>query len=339
MRIERISPKWLGIGVGGSLLVLLLVLETAFGRWDELRAAGDVYPLARVSTGILRDLRLAIVHCLLIGYLPAALLHAIRNARRTVLVLQDALACTREECNALAESIRLQPRWLVLTGLLGLSVAIASPYLVPPVPSEPWNPSEWNAEMAWHRILGPPIFICLCWLGYAVAAVSTGLSRLARKLNHVDLLDLSLLAPFTRVGLTNSLLLIGSLSIASLMLIETGFGALMLMTGVPALAVAVLALISPVYGVHKRIRQSKEAELRRINGAIAKKRSAFLTPDPDERQGELADLVAYRGLIQDVPEWPFTSSTYTRFALYMLIPVISWSLGIVAEEIVSRVVF
>ena len=330
---------WLGIGVSGSLIVILLVSETALGRWDALRATGEVYPLARVSAGILRDLRLAIVHCLLIGYLPAALLHAIRNARRTVLLLQDALECTRDECIELADSIRLQPRWLVITGLLGFLVAIANPYLVPPVPSEPWNPSNWNAETAWHRILGPPILVCLCWLGYTVVIVSTRLSRLARKPHCIDLLDLSSLAPFTRVGLTNSLLLVGALSIASLMLIETGFGASMLMIGGPAFAAAVLALTLPVHGMHKRIRQSKEAELRVVNEAIAKKRRAFLQPRSDERQGELADLVAYRGLIDDIPEWPFTGSTYTRLALYMLIPVISWSLGIIAEEIISRVIF
>ena len=52
----------------------------------------------------------------------------------------------------------------------------------------------------------------------------------------------------------------------------------------------------------------------------------------------MADLVAYRGLIEDVPEWPFTS-TYTRFILYMLIPVAFWVLGVVAEEIVGHATF
>ncbi len=53
----------------------------------------------------------------------------------------------------------------------------------------------------------------------------------------------------------------------------------------------------------------------------------------------MADLVAYRGLIEDVPEWPSTTSTYTRFILYMLIPVAFWVLGVVAEEIVGRAAF
>lgn len=336
---DRVSTVWLGIMISGSLIVIFLVLETAFGRWDALRADGNLSPFARVSTGVLRDIRLAIVHCLLIGYLPAAFLHAMRNGRRTVLKLQNALRCTREECVALAELVTLNGRWLLITGLLGLSLAIVNPYVVPPVPGAPWSPSSWNPEVAWHRILGPTILVFLCWLGYAVVTVSTRLSRLARKLHYIDLLDLSALAPFTRAGLTNSLLLIGALSIASLMLIETGFGATMLLIGGPALVVAVLALISPVRGVHRRIRQAKDAELQRINSAIATNPIASPGLDIDQRRGELADLVAYRSLIENVPEWPFTTSTYARLILYMFIPVVSWSVGIAAEEIVSRVLF
>jgi hypothetical protein len=50
----------------------------------------------------------------------------------------------------------------------------------------------------------------------------------------------------------------------------------------------------------------------------------------------MADLVAYRGMIESVPEWPFTLSTYTRVALYALLPIISWGIGLVAEEFLSR---
>jgi hypothetical protein len=53
----------------------------------------------------------------------------------------------------------------------------------------------------------------------------------------------------------------------------------------------------------------------------------------------MADIVAYRALVEDVPEWPFTTSTYARIFLYALIPLASWSIGIVAEEIVGRALF
>ncbi len=337
--LERVSPLWLGIAISGTLMALFLVIETSLGRWDTLRAAGELNPLARVSTGILRDIRLAIVHILWAGYLPAALLYSMRNGRRTVMQLQDALDCTRDECAALARSLALRPRWLVITGIAGALISFATPYIAPPVPSEPWNPAGWSPEVTWHRLVSPPVLVCLSWLAYSVVAVSARLSAVAKKLGRIDLLDLSSLAPFTRVGLTNALLLIGALSIASLMLIETGFGLTIVLIGVPGFVAATLALIAPVRGVHSRIRQSKDAELQQVNMAIARKRDTLRSPEAGDKTGELADLIAYRGLVESVPEWPFTTSTYTRFFLYLLIPAASWVFGVVFEEILSRVLF
>jgi hypothetical protein len=258
-----------------------------------------------------------------------------RNGRRTVLVLQVALDCTREECETLAESIRLSASGLVITGLIGFALAFATPYMVPPVEPEPWSPLAWSPEVAWHRILLPIILVWQAWLVYAVVIISLSMSRVAKKLSHIDLLDLTPLTPFTHLGLTNALLLIGVLSIWSLMMLETGFGLIIIFLGGITLVVTALALLAPVGGVHKRIRQSKAAELGRVHGEISKQRSAFQESGSGRRSGEMADLVAYQSLVERVPEWPFTTSTYARLFLYLLIPVVSWSIGIVAEEIVG----
>lgn len=94
------------------------------------------------------------------------------------------------------------------------------------------------------------------WLGYAVIGVSLNISRIATRLNRIDLLDHSALAPFTQLGLTNSLVMIGSFSIWSLMSLEAGFGQVMLFIGVATLISRSFALLLPVRGVHTRIRQS-----------------------------------------------------------------------------------
>jgi len=335
--LERVSPLWLGITVSGSLLVILLVTETMLGRWGALQIEGEFDPLARVSTGVLRDVRLAIVHCLLAGYLPAAFLHVILSGRRHVLMLQEALGCTRQECEALSASVRLGTRALVITGAIGFAFALAGPYMVQPVPTTPWIPSTWSPEVTWHRLLGPIISILTWWLGYAVVSVSARMSRLATRISHIDVFDLSTLAPFTRQGLTNALSLVGLIAVWSLMLLETGFGQMMLINSGAALVATAFALLYPVRGVHQRIRLAKEAELNWANGQIAMCRQSFQTSNADRHRGEMADLVAYRSLIESTPDWPFTTSTYTRLVLYMLIPVVSWGLGIFAEEVVGRV--
>ena len=319
--IDRISPISLGIGISLSLIALLVVSETVLGRWDALLADKNFDPLARVSSGVLRDLRIAIVHCLLAGYLPAALLHVVRNGRRTVARLQDALDCSREECESLAKSIRLTSRGLFTAALIGFVIALIPPYLVAPVPDAPWNPAEWNEEVVWHRVLGPIMGIGLAWLAYAITAVSLRMSRIAQRLSRIDLLDLAPLAPFAQQGLTNALLLVGVLSVASLMMLETGFMMLMLVIGSSTLVFAVLALFAPVFGVRKRVREAKQQELAWINAQIADLRAAFSRAQSDRKSGDLADMVAYRALIENVPDWPFTGSTYVRLLVYALIPL------------------
>jgi len=335
--IDRISPLWLGIGISSSLLLLMFLIETVTGHWSGLLIGGEFDPLARVEGGKLRDIRIAIVFCLIVGYLPAALLYAMRSGRRTILELRKVLACTPRECEALAKTVRLSTRSLVIIGMAAFVMALVAPYVVPPVPDAPWNPMTWTPEVAWARILGPISIILVCWLGYAIVSVSVRLSRIAKSLATIDLLDLSPLAPFTQQGLTNALLLIGSLSIWSLMMIETGVGQLMLIIGGTTLAGTAFALLAPVYGVHQRICQSKEQALGWVNAELAAEQPTFLAPRAGQESGRMADLVAYRGMIESVSEWPLTLSTYTRVALYVLLPIVTWGIGLVAEEFLGRV--
>jgi hypothetical protein len=337
--IDRVSPLWLGIAISASLVTMLVFSETVLGRWDLLLASDDFDPLAREPTGVLRDLRIAFVHCLLVGYLPAALLYVMQHGKRTVARLQGALDCTREECDRLARSIRLSKRGLAIATLVGIALAFLPPNFVEPVPEAPWDPRSWNAEIAWHRVLGPLMGIGLAWLTYAIVVVSLRMSRIAQKLSRIDLLDLSSLAPFAQQGLTHALLLIGTLSISALMMLESGFMALMTFIGSGTLVVAVLALLAPVRGVQRRVSEAKQAELDWTAAEIGRLREGLANADPGRRSGDLADIVAYRNLVAGVPEWPFTGSTYARLFIYALIPLASWGLGVVAEEVIGRLLF
>ena len=62
-------------------------------------------------------------------------------------------------------------------------------------------------------------------------------------------------------------------------------------------------------------------------------------PDSTGQGGKMADLVACQNLVHGVAEWPFSSSTLVRLALYTLIPIITWGIGLVAEMIVSQAFF
>jgi hypothetical protein len=201
------------------------------------------------------------------------------------------------------------------------------------------DPAGWDAEVVWHRVLGPLTGVGQAWLAYAITAVSLRMSRIAQRLNRIDLLDLTPLAPFAQQGLTNALLLVGVLSVWSLTMLETGFIMIMMVIGSSTLVLAVLVLVAPVRGVHKRVREAKQQELAWIGSQIADLKTALSDARPDRKSGDLADMAAYRTLIENVPEWPFSGSTYVRLFIYALIPLASWGVGIVAEEAVGRLIF
>ena len=47
------------------------------------------------------------------------------------------------------------------------------------------------------------------------------------------------------------------------------------------------------------------------------------------------EVVAYKQTVEAVREWPFDTSTLLRFAIYLLIPLASWSGGAVVERLID----
>jgi len=339
-RLRRLldSPVRLGLTLAGILLAAFLVSETALDRWPGIVEASRSGTLARQPEGILRDFRIAVVHCLLGGYLPAAFLTVVQRGRNTVRNLQGALECTPEECNALAGSIRLNPDGLAFAVLFGLTAGFGTPYLVPPVPQGLWNPSTWSAEVAWHRVLGPLVAVLSTVLAYAIVRVSRRMSRIALDLKSIDLFDLEPLYPFTQQGLVNALLLMGLVAIGGLILLtESGFGLLGVLAGTAVLGTAVIAAALPMRGVHRRIVQAKAAELEWVEAKLREQRTVLKT-GASRTSGDLSDLAAYRDLVRSVRDWPISTSSYVRFALYLLIPVISWAAAALVERFVDALI-
>jgi hypothetical protein len=324
--IDRISPISLGVGISLSLLALLVVSETVLGRWDALLAGEDFNPLAREPTGVLRDLRSG--PPLSNRSLPARGIPSrgfpARDAQRQA-NRDQASGSARLHAGRMRNAGQLDQAEQARDACGGVDRFR--------------NSAGWDAEVVWHRVLGPLTGVGQAWLAYAITAVSLRMSRIAQRLNRIDLLDLTPLAPFAQQGLTNALLLVGVLSVWSLTMLETGFIMIMMVIGSSTLVLAVLVLVAPVRGVHKRVREAKQQELAWIGSQIADLKTALSDARPDRKSGDLADMAAYRTLIENVPEWPFSGSTYVRLFIYALIPLASWGVGIVAEEAVGRLIF
>ncbi len=314
------NPVILGLGIIVILLFGLLLHEYLLDNLTVIFEPGS----SRYD-----DFRIAVIHCILAGYLPAAYFYLIRGTRNNI----DELEKVLEPINV-PSPINIGKRSLILWGLVGMMGAVFATYLTA---SSFWDPSTWNPEVWWHRGLG--LFVGF-WIGCFIVAVldsSERVSRLADRIKKVDILDLSPLSPFVNQGLLTILLMIGFVSIFSLFLLEPRqWPAVVILVGL-TLPTALLGLMQPVRGVHRLIREAKQAELQWTREKIRQAIPLLHDISSEGSSSQMGDLEAYRRLIEDVPEWPFQSSTIVKVVLYLLIPIASWFGGMLIEGMVELV--
>ena len=80
---------------------------------------------------------------------------------------------------------------------------------------------------------------------------------------------------------------------------------------------------------------AKRAELAACDERIRERREAIAGGGAPGEGAGLDELVAWRDLVRSVREWPFDASTFTRFLLYLAIPLGSWLGGAMVERLVD----
>jgi hypothetical protein len=228
-----------------------------------------------------------------------------------------------------------------LAGVAGLLLSALVPLVVDrglPVRID----ALWHSpEMIFHRLFGPVLAWTLGRTAHVIWSDAGRVSWAACDLRSVDLLDLSLLAPFSRYGLRVSLLAVGFLGIAAIVVTDQGLTEVVLGGLLPATVVfATAGLLRPVFGARRRIRSEKVRELASIRRAIAGDVAALTGSRLSARREpcSLADLLAWEARIERVAEWPFDTPTLLRFALALLVPLGSWLGGALAQLAIERVI-
>lgn len=321
-------PILLGLMISCTLLCLLFLQEVLLDRFAVVFG----------PSGSTRDLRLAMVHCLLAGYFPSACLYLLRGMRTAAGELGGIAVADRESPSddlrtTIGQRIPVGTKSLVIAGLLGVLLAVLLPFLTAITPA--WDPSTWFPETWWHRLLGLVIGWWAGWFVLAVWFTSTQVSQLAERIERLDLLDLRPFTPFVKQGLLTSLLAVVAASLFSLFLLEPGQGPAVVIAIGLALPLAIAGLLLPVRGVQRRIRKAKEAELAWIRARIRRASAFVYKLSAPESPGQLADLYAYQQMIKDVREWPIEGSARLQVLLYMAIPVVSWFGSLLIENLLS----
>ena len=271
----------------------------------------------------------------MIGFTPAATVYALRGAERDLAELRPLLRPEADAAGAgLDRVFLLSRRWLVVSGLAGIAISLVLLF----------SPASWQSG---RPPVGDPIFAWAAFrssvLGWLVArtvlielAVGFGFSRLGERDVEVDWLDQGPLRPFARKGLRSVFLLLLFSLFFSLFLLEP-WGRV---TAIPMLvlfpALCGFALLLPVSGVHRRLARAKAEELARVDSALRAEAEANLTPIGVNPVGaRLANLVAYRGLVEAANSWPFDLGVWLRFALYVSLGLGSWLGGALVERLIG----
>ena len=329
------SPLRLALVTAGTLFATFFALEALFGRFAVVFGDGGDNPARDPQI----NFRLTLVMILLVAYLPAAYTLGVRGARRA---LEDLRPYFLEEGDATQRAARVgrfelqglrRARWL------GVALALAIPFWVDRS-LDVWSLWNYPVEPIFQRVLLP----ALGWFAgsflYSVSVESRQLSQIGRDQIQVDLLDLRSFAPLTRQGLRYALLVVGLISIVTLFLVgyqKHGIFSVVLIANAGALAAAAAGLLLPLRGARQAIVAAKRSELDWCDAALRRARAALERDTAPSGSRSIADLVAWRGVVAAVPEWPLDAPTLRRFVLVLGLPIGSWLGGAFVERVVDFV--
>ncbi len=150
---------------------------------------------------------------------------------------------------------------------------------------------------------------------------------------HLDLLNFAPAYAAARIGLRIALVWIIGFAISGLFFLHMGLWFVVVLI-VLGLAVGIAALLIPVQGVMRQIREAKRAELARLQEEIHGLRDGAMN-GTTQSPGRMADLLAYETRVQAISEWPFDVPTLRRFGLYLMIPLASMIGGAFVERVVD----
>jgi len=310
------NPFWIGIGFAVVLILIFTAGRTLFV--DTGSSSPD-------------ELRVAITQILMTAYCASAYAYLLMSARKTTLDLAP-VAQTVPQWQTIVARAGKHPSWaLPLLGAASyLIIGVPVTNATTPEPTNPWYWQGWNYDVFWHR--GTTVFF-VWWLGcfsYVTVAESLRLSRLSDNIDSLDLLELRRYQPLVRQGLTNALLVIGTVSVLSLLGIESRYWLVLVGFWFIFTALALVGMMLPLRGMRRKIRAAKKKELEWCRQGLKASRDS-LRCGAAERQS-IAEFMAYKTMIEDIRNWPFDNPTLVRFTLYLLIPLGSWLGGAFVER-------
>lgn len=314
--------------VAGALLLALL--GAAFGI-DLASGEGSIDVGGHGALSLDPHLRTDVVLSVVSAYTLGAGLAGIAKATRELDRLRHILLLDEPKFDDYRSRLFPNARALSIAGLIG-GILGATLTLLPLTDSA--------IRQGHPNVYSLPFMALLFGLLGSMALITHRQSQVFREVGrqHIesDLLDPEAFSPFAAVGLMNAgSWFIGS-AIASLLVTSSANMWIVVAVIVVTTGFGVAGLIVPSRGLHMHIRTRKREELTRIREVIANERATlFSETGRSPMPPRMNDILAYEARIEAVREWPFDTSTLNRFALFLLIPLLSWIGGALVERAVD----
>ncbi len=333
MRVLATSPVFAGIGFAGIGWLVWLLLE---------RVATQ---LGAPSSQPARDGVFVILLLVQVGYFLSVVPLLRRAGQQCVEQLNPLLDASDPVLRQLIERFSkarplLFPRAVIVGGILTIALQEA----------QVGRFSAWLSQP--DAALGELFSVLLAWTTWSIGLSAVGvvigdaaaMRQLGLKHVEVDLLRVEQLAAFSRYGLhlagavmglmvllSVSFVLVTSL-VGSTMTERSGYvGFLMVIT---YMILSITVFIFPQLGIRERVRAEKARVVAQLTLLLPPARQTVELARSDPQR--MAALLSTRADIQAVSEWPTGQLTNLRLAVYLLVPLLSWSAAALVEEVISR---
>lgn len=282
-----------------------------------------------VAAGLAPDIavRAPVTLYMMVGYLPMAIYYL--------------GAWTSDHLAMLASSFALAQRDIAfpraIANMLGIAGAVTMYFLFLHETDDPLrliSPLRWSGDFALPLVglilMGWFIFRFMFLLIWNALCIS----RTAKQIDHIDLFDTPRVRPYAQQGVRSSLLAVVGLSISANLWLDPNSPTVGTASSVIMLvAASALALLLPTWGIHQRLKVTKQTELEQIRKAIAARKDPQTRTVEDAHQLR-ADL-AIETRVKEVSEWPFDAGSYGRVALYILLGLGSWVGAALVERLLE----
>ena len=298
------------------MLALLLVSSFFCSEFYLGRLDGNMW----LENG--HDLRIGVFHCLAFAYVIGAWLG-----------VRAALARLDGELAGAGSVVAWRPQigWQIFGALLGLGISLIGPFLTAH-PSNPWAPSGWRPEVAWHRVLSVPLGVILGCLLTRVAGRGLQFGAIAHDLPLAGVFDRQRVDALGRAALAMALWAAGFFVVTAMLLIERDHWIHFLIL-TPLLAVNASLALAPVFlQWHRRIVALKAVETAHLAATLARLHAQLLDPDAAPSPGRYADVSTALARVAAVPDWPIDRDSGIGVALLLAMPALSALISVLRDH-------